>query len=305
MIHHIKTSTTASPDSSADDQAQMPDRQADLVVKGYPKLARLMHDSPKATILRSFTELRLTNLLRMQAELHWLEKQLAIARMVDAKSEDGKLQSCSFKELRENVSVQQEILEEINLKLERYENALLRMTKLRKLQRPSERDFKSLQLWLEADDGGDSALVAPEHNIWKFSLSEYISLADFEQRDIFSEMMYGGILDLYHRLWGGRKEKGPSKLLREYDDKKIDQLSDATSAVVSSLLPTLAILVLYFVKSLLIKIVLVVVFTGLFSCLLSIFTEAIRIEVFSATAAFAAVVVVFVSNGAPDNGSKS
>jgi hypothetical protein len=55
--------------------------------------------------------------------------------------------------------------------------------------------------------------------------------------------------------------------------------------VVSSLLPTLAILVLYFVKPFLIKIVLVVVFTGLFSCLLSIFTKARRIEVFSATAA--------------------
>lgn len=120
MIHHIKTATTTSPDSSADNRAQMPDKQANLVVKGYPKLARLMHDSPKAAILRSFTELRLTNLLRMQAELHWLERRLALARNVDAKSEDGRSQSCSFKRMREDVSVQQEILEEINLKLERY-----------------------------------------------------------------------------------------------------------------------------------------------------------------------------------------
>lgn len=93
-----------------------------------------------------------------------------------------------------------------NLLRVRPESALLRMTRLRRLQRPSHRDFKSLQIWLEADDGGDNFLVAPEHTIWKSSLSEYISLADFEQRDIFSEMMYGGILELYHRLWGGRKE---------------------------------------------------------------------------------------------------
>ena len=64
----------------------------------------------------------------------------------------------------------------------------------------------------------------------------------------------------------------------------------------SSLLPTLAILVLYFVKSMLVRIGLVIVFTFMFSFVLSIFTGARNVEVFSATAAFAAVEVVFVGS---------
>jgi hypothetical protein len=79
-----------------------------------------MHRSPKTAIFRSFTELSLTNLLRMQSELHWLEQRLAVARELDAKSDDREIHSCSFKEMRENVSTQEELLEEIDLKLEKY-----------------------------------------------------------------------------------------------------------------------------------------------------------------------------------------
>lgn len=80
------------------------------------------------------------------------------------------------------------------------------MIKLRNIQKPSERDFKSLREWLMSNDGGDNFLIAPEHTIWKFSLPEYVSLTDFEERDIFSDMMYGGILSVYHKLWGKRKQ---------------------------------------------------------------------------------------------------
>ncbi|KAH0160420.1 hypothetical protein KCU67_g6731, partial [Aureobasidium melanogenum] len=175
------------------------------------------------------------------------------------------------------------------------------MTKFRKAQKPSPGDFEPLQTWLTSSDGGENFLVAPEHTIWESSHSDHISLWDIDQRDRFSEAIYGTILRIYHKLWNKRDEESQSKLLWDDDDERIDQLSNALSAVVSSLLPTLAILVLYFVKSLLIRIILVVIFTGVFSGLLSIFTKARRIEIFSATAAFAAVVVVFVSNGAPDN----
>lgn len=62
-------------------------------------------------------------------------------------------------------------------------------------------------------------------------------------------------------------------------------LSNTISAVVSSLLPTMVILVLYFVNRLLVRIGLVIVFTAMFSLALSTFTEANKVENFSATAA--------------------
>jgi hypothetical protein len=86
------------------------------------------------------------------------------------------------------------------------ENALLRMTKLRSTQKPSPRDFELLKIWLTLPDGGDNFLDPAEYGLWKLDHSNYVSLADFEQRDIFSQMMYGGVLKVYHELWGKRKK---------------------------------------------------------------------------------------------------
>lgn len=56
------------------------------------------------------------------------------------------------------------------------------------------------------------------------------------------------------------------------------------------------VLVLYFVNSMLIRIGLVILFTTIFSVALALFTGAKKIEIFSATAAFAAVEVVFIGS---------
>ena len=86
--------------------------------------------------------------------------------------------------------------------------------------------------------------------------------------------------------------------LRLYDDKAMAKVADALAAVTSSLLPTVMILVLYFVQTILWRLVLMIVFTAVFSAVLTVFTNAKRIEVFSATAAFAAVEVVFIGSTA-------
>lgn len=86
--------------------------------------------------------------------------------------------------------------------------------------------------------------------------------------------------------------------LRVYDDKKISIVADAGAAVISSLLPTVMILVLYFVHSMLWRLGLLIIFTAIFSTSIAVFTNAKKIEVYSATAAFAAVEVVFIGSTA-------
>jgi hypothetical protein len=56
------------------------------------------------------------------------------------------------------------------------------------------------------------------------------------------------------------------------------------------------ILALYFVNSMIHRIGLVIVFTTVFSVALALFTGAKKVEVFSATAAFAAVEVVYIGS---------
>jgi hypothetical protein len=74
----------------------------------------------------------------------------------------------------------------------------------------------------------------------------------------------------------------------------LTRVGDAIVAALSSILPTVAILVLFFVRDMLKRIGLVVVFTTLFAFALALFTNSRKIEIFSATAAFAAVEVVYI-----------
>lgn len=73
-------------------------------------------------------------------------------------------------------------------------------------------------------------------------------------------------------------------------------------AALSFILPTLAILVLYYVPNMVQRLGLFIVFTTLFAIALAVFTDAKQVEVFSATAAFAAFEAVFVgSTSAPQS----
>lgn len=61
--------------------------------------------------------------------------------------------------------------------------------------------------------------------------------------------------------------------------------SNALSAAISSLLPTVCVLVLYVVKMIVVRIGPVILFTGLFSMAFAFFTDAKKHEIFGAVAA--------------------
>ena len=71
----------------------------------------------------------------------------------------------------------------------------------------------------------------------------------------------------------------------EYADARLATISNAVGVVVASLVPTVSVFVLYFIKNKLVRIGLLVVFTAVFSAALALFTSARKIEVFSAIAA--------------------
>lgn len=74
--------------------------------------------------------------------------------------------------------------------------------------------------------------------------------------------------------------------VRTYSAKKLKKASNITVAIVSSLLPAVVILALYFVKRMIVRIGLVILFTFMFSIAIAIFTAARKVEIFSATAAY-------------------
>ena len=74
--------------------------------------------------------------------------------------------------------------------------------------------------------------------------------------------------------------------IRKYSGDKMAKTGNIAVAVLSSVLPTLAILVLYFVNRMIVRIGLIILFTALFSVTLAVFTAARKVEIFSATAAY-------------------
>ncbi|KAK8006871.1 hypothetical protein PG989_000861 [Apiospora arundinis] len=82
--------------------------------------------------------------------------------------------------------------------------------------------------------------------------------------------------------------------------KAVSRLASGVVAALSSILPTLATLVLYYMHDMVQRTGLLIVFTTLFAVALAVLTDAKQVEVFSATAAFAVVEVVFIgsTNGA-------
>ncbi|KAK5053171.1 hypothetical protein LTR84_002145 [Exophiala bonariae] len=275
---------------------------------GYPKLAQLMDREPETAIVRRFGRLNMLNILRLQAEIQDMERELDQILEEDAKSGDAIRESYTkdFRLMRDwreaGDSEQYDLLVNIGSRLQEYNDFVSQDLVLSKAESPSVRELAFLQKWLIRPGMGDQFLNDVERTTWDSSNApDLISLSGAVQgKDHVSKFIYGVLLDFHHRIWGNTgvssHELHLDKGIRKYRNTRLLWLSNTINAALSSLRPTVMILVLYFVKRMLVRIGLVIVFTAIFSLALSTFIKATKIENFSATAAFAAVEVVFIGS---------
>jgi hypothetical protein len=73
--------------------------------------------------------------------------------------------------------------------------------------------------------------------------------------------------------------------LVEWKDDHFLILAKAISVIVSIIFPSIAILVLYFIERMVVRVGIVILFSALFSISLAAFTNAKPVEIFAATAA--------------------
>ncbi|KAL2221291.1 hypothetical protein M432DRAFT_266076 [Thermoascus aurantiacus ATCC 26904] len=188
-------------------------------------------------------------------------------------------------------SLQYDLLVSIGEKLREYNSALLHALELIRVSKPTRRELDFLRKWLIRPSMGNDFLTDVERAIWEPSNDpDFITLCPREQQvDVFSSFLHGALLDVYHRILGHRRKQSTSPFpgtgFRSYGECRLAAVSDGITVVISSLLPTLAILILYLVKPMYARMALIIGFTALFALALSIFTSARRVEIFSATAA--------------------
>ncbi|KAK7990348.1 hypothetical protein PG990_014628 [Apiospora arundinis] len=144
---------------------------------------------------------------------------------------------------------------------------------------------------------GPYGAFAQAYGLFEFSYSAGVLIGPLLAAWLKTQFAWSGLTLVlvsygYCKMWDSHT--------RKYSSKAVNRLASGVVAALSSILPTLAILVLYYMHDMVQRMGLLIVFTTLFAVALAVLTDAKQVEVFSATAAFAVIEVVFIgsTNGA-------
>ncbi|KAH8165669.1 hypothetical protein CIB48_g2578 [Xylaria polymorpha] len=277
-------------------------QQAPLPLEGYAAVAGWIALDPdnETFVFRKFDRLAARNLLCIQSELLSIEKELAVFDGQDARAAQDDLRAKDATRTWETLVSRSkagddgsrrriELLEKLRSKIKGYHEALLLQSQIAQLHRPNKRVLDTLRHWFKKPEpmlGGEAKKFLDDEN-------DLVALRPAAELDYLSQFL--------RRHWAVDTETtrdGRAKIGR-FNERAI---SVATSAITISLAAFLligSITGFYFVESDVVKLVLIAVFTSIFALSLVLITNARRAEIFAATAAYAAVLVVFLDLATP------
>ncbi|KAK2732906.1 hypothetical protein FQN55_003868 [Onygenales sp. PD_40] len=260
---------------------------------GYDELAKFITADPGLSICHRFSYLNTKNILYLQAELVNLEAELEeiISDDIESQVPDRKLFPVSLLHLKGSSedpnsrnSAQWTKFLELRKTLKEYNDAILQQSQLMKLERPSSNNLSVLRDWLTRPNGG--FLKAWELDTWKYD-NDLICLGGLQNgTDSLTRWIYERVIPWFHDHWGhSHKQPDPEAGIYIYDDKKILMATNIASAILSSLLPALSILILYLIKNPFAKLGAMVGFTVAFATVIATVVKARRVETFAAATA--------------------
>ncbi|KAI1739569.1 hypothetical protein F4680DRAFT_422000 [Xylaria scruposa] len=269
--------------------------------EGFADVARWISlDSDNETfIYRKFDELAARNLLYLQSELLVLEKQLNELDKNDADNEDMDVKDASrtwetltqrYDTGNEEAQVRIDLIIRLRAILKEYHEALLLQSELANLKRPNKRVLDAYRQWFKKPYpalGGQAKTFLDDSNdlvALKTSETDPLSL-------------------LVRRYWPTKEELSRDGFHRigRFNEKSISIAVAVINVLVAAVLLVGSITGLYFVTNNAAQLGMIAAFTAAFALSVSSMTSARRAEVFAATAAYAAVLVVFVSGNIPNS----
>ncbi|KAH8786760.1 hypothetical protein F5882DRAFT_403561 [Hyaloscypha sp. PMI_1271] len=272
---------------------------------GFADFSHFIASDHSLSIYRKFAVLGARNLLYLQAELQLLEKNLQELDVEDKRTiatssndlEKIKVEkgARSWEELKEQAEEGNEkqagklrIIYRIRKLMQEYEEALLRRNEVLKLEKPEKSPFNAFKAWFRRRPpvlwGSGFRLLHDEEDM--------IALGSQDEPDRMSALMHRC---LGYRLRVERETPRSWGPMYYYPVERVAFIVGLISILVSAALLVGAIVSLHFVKPMGIRLGLVGIFTTLFAASITLLTHARRIEVYGATAAYAAVLVVFIS----------
>ncbi|KAK0666737.1 hypothetical protein QBC41DRAFT_397568 [Cercophora samala] len=295
----------ATSDAANDSTNSIPDPGS----KGYARLAALLARQDEYAIFRRFKHLNYLSLLYQQAEIIFLQEHLEKVAARD------RTHSCPMRQFFDRdwftlahtadpeAGRQWATMQLIQLKLAKYNKALLTQVSLAKIDGPNFHDLTFLREWIGRAENGNYPIKGPDQRAWDPEFeSDLVAIYPRVPLDRLSRWVNDIIFPQYHRFFGA-KIKDPEDATKNlgtgiyaYSESHLQIVIETVVTVVAALLPVLSIVVLYFLgDNNKFKFMALVIFSAVFALALAIMTKAKRVEVFAATAAFAAVNVVFLS----------
>ncbi|KAH6616830.1 hypothetical protein C7974DRAFT_53138 [Boeremia exigua] len=287
------------------EQTSNPFRASPVSLDGFPSLASFIASDKDRTslIFRRFDRLAARNILYLQSELVELEALQDQYDREDQSIDGGDLHTkrCAmdweeFKGSAMPTGVEKQqrrmkLVKDIRAKMKEYRKALLSESLLASLEAPPDRNFESLMYAstrpVNNTDQRDSIFGGHSATLYS-SNDDMVLLKHPEHRD---------------RLTSFVEKHMPIFFIseRSNDDmafvsqRSISRFVTIVSIVLSIVLLFSAIVALYLVSSPAKKLVILGLYVVLFASSVGLLTTAKKTEIFAATAAYAAVLVVFVS----------
>ncbi|KIW23686.1 uncharacterized protein PV07_11866 [Cladophialophora immunda] len=283
----------------------------------YSRLSSVQAGLPEFAIFRRFMPLQALQLNVLQAEIAHLRQGLGLHPELERKPANTEKWVPSFAFDQAQTSgdpppspTLRALWDRLDAKLERYNNALLHYRAVSQLPSVDPLHHRHLRRWNLDLEGGHGCFHGVEAAVWDEENAEDLTSIAMptDHRDPLTYFLHTRFLPWYHSLLGhkykqriciadaytGARQQMP---IYSYSDKLVLLTVNICSTVLSSMIPSLCSLALYFIQRGGARIGAIVGFTFLFSIVTVVVTPAKRIETFVATAAFAAVLIVFVGNG--------
>ncbi|ETS76968.1 hypothetical protein PFICI_10842 [Pestalotiopsis fici W106-1] len=284
--------------------------------QGYTKIAAFMAEHPEDVMVRRFANLNLQNILYLQAEIVGLEKDLRALEAKNNSSEDRDRRTFALDwytlahmHNAPDSGQQWEKWQQLRKVLKEYNDAVFQYCQISKFPGPEPHELHKFQSWLREPRLGGVYLVGRDHDTWAQG-ADLMSLSSPLHPNRISRFITNKVLPVYHHfvnsammdrvrqsLSRSNRPTRPSHAdadIVTYEDSRLIAVSNFICTVIASLLPILAIIVLYFVENMGSRLGLVGVFSVVFSSALWFMNDGELVEVFGATSAFAAVQVVFI-----------
>lgn len=265
---------------------------------GYPALATWTARDPdnETFVFRKFDRLAARNLLHLQCQIIAVEEEIDQLDADVRKDPDTQNSSMRWETLMRNARTENRLehklvqkLADLHSLLKEYHETLLRQAKIGQLKPPNKRILGALRHYIKGDGHPQQMQLIFGAAQSYLEEQDLAALCPPPDEDYLSRFLQD------HWTFQKRCGKDPFDGTTFYQRNDVVNVVAAISMLIVSLLLISAIVLLHVISNAQAKLGIVAAFTLVFALCVALLTNARRTEVFAATAAYAAVLVVFVS----------